>query len=80
MKTLVLDITGMTCEHCQRAVTDALGAIPGVSVRSVDLDRHKATVDFADAAASMSTFACALRSAGYGLAGFRTVASDPPAS
>jgi copper chaperone len=30
-------VTGMTCEHCVRAVTDELGGLPGVSRVAVDL-------------------------------------------
>ena len=30
-------VTGMTCEHCVRAVTDAVGGVPGVAGLAVDL-------------------------------------------
>ncbi|MGI8664969.1 MAG: heavy-metal-associated domain-containing protein [Jatrophihabitans sp.] len=30
MHTTVLKVTGMTCEHCVRAVTDEVGALAGV--------------------------------------------------
>ena len=30
-------VTGMTCGHCAKAVTDEVGAIPGVTDVSVDL-------------------------------------------
>jgi copper chaperone len=32
-----LDVAGMTCEHCVRAVTDEIGALDGVSGVEVDL-------------------------------------------
>ncbi len=34
-QTLTLAIEGMSCEHCVKAVTQALAAIPGLAVRSV---------------------------------------------
>lgn len=34
--TATYDVTGMTCAHCVRAVTDEVSAIPGV--RGVDID------------------------------------------
>lgn len=30
-------VTGMTCAHCVSAVTEELGAVPGVSAVTVDL-------------------------------------------
>jgi copper chaperone len=40
------EIKGMTCQHCVRAVTAALGKVPGVTaVRSVDLDRGQAEIE-----------------------------------
>ncbi|MER7439551.1 heavy-metal-associated domain-containing protein [Micromonospora avicenniae] len=37
-------VTGMTCEHCVRAVTDELAALPGVREVRVDLASGTATV------------------------------------
>lgn len=35
-----LKVTGMTCGHCEHAVTKALSAVPGVN-RVVEVDRAK---------------------------------------
>ncbi len=40
-----LEITGMTCDHCQRAVTSALELVEGVQSASVDLDKGMAQVE-----------------------------------
>ncbi|WP_319459896.1 heavy metal-associated domain-containing protein [Micromonospora sp. RTP1Z1] len=37
-------VTGMTCEHCVRAVTGELSALPGVEEVRVDLAAGTATV------------------------------------
>jgi copper chaperone CopZ len=37
-------ISGMTCEHCVRAVTDELSALPGVDEVRVDLPAGTATI------------------------------------
>ena len=42
--TIELDITGMTCDHCVRSVTNALKDVPGVSEAVVSLDDKQATV------------------------------------
>lgn len=43
-KTIELDVTGMTCDHCVRSVTNALKDVPGVSDAVVSLEDKKATV------------------------------------
>jgi copper chaperone len=42
--TIELDITGMTCDHCVRSVTNALKDVPGVSDAVVSLENKQATV------------------------------------
>src|ERR1700753_2887451 len=37
MATTIYPVTGMTCEHCVRAVTSELGALAGVSEVGVEL-------------------------------------------
>jgi copper chaperone CopZ len=37
MSTSTIGVTGMTCEHCVRAVTEELEALPGVSSVRVNL-------------------------------------------
>lgn len=39
-----LKVSGMTCEHCVRAITQAVKALPGVEGVSVDLARGDVTV------------------------------------
>ena len=40
-----LNISGMTCGHCQTAVTNALKSVPGVENAQVDLQTGKAVVE-----------------------------------
>jgi copper ion binding protein len=37
-------VTGMTCDHCQRAVTEEISRIPGVRGVAVDLATGSVTV------------------------------------
>ena len=37
MTSTTYQVTGMTCEHCVRAVTEEIGSVPGVSPVSVAL-------------------------------------------
>ncbi len=43
-KTIELDITGMTCDHCVRSVTNALKDVPGVTDAVVSLEQNSAVV------------------------------------
>lgn len=41
-----LNITGMTCQHCVKAVNEALAGVPGVDqVVEVNLERGEATLE-----------------------------------
>lgn len=63
---VVLEIKGMSCQHCIRSVTEALAAVPGVTqVVAVDLDQGRALVE-GDVAADK--LVAAVKEAGYGAA------------
>lgn len=42
---LVLEIAGMTCGHCEKAVKQALASVPGVTGVRVSLPEAKAWVE-----------------------------------
>ena len=45
----VLDVRGMTCNHCKSSVEGALGGLPGVSRVEVDLVTGKVKVAYDEA-------------------------------
>ena len=55
-ETIHLTIDGMTCDHCVRAVTEALTGVEGVAEATVDLDAKSATIsgDGVDVAAMVA--------------------------
>lgn len=57
-----LNVTGMTCGHCQAAVKNALEEVPGVEGVQVHLDLGTATVEGRAAGAALVE---AVREAGY---------------
>ncbi|MDR0643793.1 MAG: cation transporter [Treponema sp.] len=63
MKT-ILNIEGMTCEHCVKHVMQALKAVNGVKSAKVSLKDKKATVDHKDGA-SVEALKAAVITAGY---------------
>lgn len=57
-----LNVTGMSCGHCQKAVKEALEEVQGVQAVVVDLAAGTATVE---GAASVQALVAAVREAGY---------------
>ena len=44
-ETIELKVTGMTCDHCVRSITNAVNELPGVARTTVDLEGGTATVE-----------------------------------
>lgn len=70
MRSLTIQISGMHCEHCTAAVRAALAAIDGLTVRTIELESHSATLDWDGAGNPVHPIANALQQAGYRLGGF----------
>ncbi|MBU2810939.1 heavy metal-binding protein [Acidithiobacillus thiooxidans] len=62
MSEIHLKITGMTCEHCVRALTKALESVPGVEHTDVTLEPGKAVVR---GKAEISALIAAVKEEGY---------------
>lgn len=58
-----LDVSGMSCSHCQKAVTGALEAVAGVTRAEVDLERGLAVVE---GEAEVGALIAAVEDEGYG--------------
>lgn len=65
METKVLKIEGMSCDHCKKAVTEALQRLAGVQRVDVDLEGGKATVSYDPSLASEKAMHEAVEEAGY---------------
>ena len=63
MKTLKLEVAGMSCGHCVQSVREALDAVPGVKVEQVQVG--SATVSFDESKASVGDLVDAVYNAGY---------------
>ena len=46
MATTVLNVPDISCEHCERAITNALTPIPGVRSVNVDIPGKQVHVDY----------------------------------
>jgi Cd2+/Zn2+-exporting ATPase len=65
MKTVKLQIDGMSCASCAKAVEKALGAVPGVEKASVNFVSKTALFDLSDAQTSERSLIDAVKRAGY---------------
>ena len=67
MSLSVITVTGMSSEHCEKAVRAEISAIPGVSQVDVDLASGEVKI-LAESAPEMAALRAAVEEAGYRLA------------
>jgi copper chaperone len=65
MKTTRLQVSGMTCGHCQEAVEKALKARPGVRNAAVHLQEGTAEVEYDEANVVPEQLIAAVEEEGY---------------
>lgn len=65
MATATLKVTGMSCDHCVRAVTQALKNTEGVRAAQVDLKAARATVEYDETRTNPRELAGAVMDEGY---------------
>ena len=67
MATTTVTVSGMTCDHCVRAVHDEVARIPGVTDVAVDLASGRVTIE-STSPIEAAALAAAVDEAGYELA------------
>ena len=65
MTDQVLNVQGMSCEHCRTAVTRAVSAVPGVAGVEVDLEAGTVTVRLAEGKVPLEDLRRAIQGEGY---------------
>src|SRR5690606_13540996 len=65
MATTTLKISGMTCGHCVKSVTEALEDVDGVKRADVDLQQGRATVEYDESRTTPRSLAQAVTEEGY---------------
>jgi len=69
MEKTILYVDGMSCEHCVKAVKNAVGALPGVSGVTVDLKAKTVTVEHDPATATLEKIKIEIEDQGYDVVG-----------
>mgnify|MGYP000925466047 FL=1 len=65
MEKTTLHVEGMSCQHCVKAVTGALSALPGVAFVSVDLACKAVAVEYDPAKTSTDQLKAEIEDQGY---------------
>jgi len=65
MEKLTLNVTGMTCGHCQMSVAKALKDISGVKSAEVNLETNTAVVEYKSGKTTTEEMIKAIEEAGY---------------
>ncbi|MBL3399063.1 copper chaperone CopZ [Staphylococcus pasteuri] len=61
----VINVEGMSCDHCKNAVESALARINGVSAAEVNLDKGQVRVDYDEDKVQLSDMKDAIEDQGY---------------
>ena len=64
-ETVRLNVEGMSCQHCVKAVKSSVGAVAGVDTVEVSLEQKLVTVGYDPAQAGLPALKAAIEDAGY---------------
>ena len=65
MTSKIINVEGMSCDHCKMAVTKAVSALEGVSSVAVSLENKTVSVDFEEERLPIDAIKQAIEGQGY---------------
>jgi len=65
MTSKIINVEGMSCDHCKMAVTKAVNALEGVSNVEVSLENKTVSVDFEEDRLPLDAIKQAIEGQGY---------------
>lgn len=65
MESMVLRVDGMSCEHCVKAIKNAVSALPGVADVQVDLNAKTVTIDYDPTQSPLDKIKLGIEDQGY---------------
>ena len=68
MQTISVTVPNISCEHCQRAIEGAIGALPGVQSVRVELTAKSVQVSYDPSQVTRETIEATLDDEGYPIA------------
>lgn len=71
MARTVLNVPDISCEHCERTITSALGPVEGIKAVTVDIPNKEVTVDYDETSIDVDRMKSVLAEEDYPVAGVR---------
>ncbi len=68
MENIVINVQGMSCQHCVGVIQRAVGQLDGVSKVNVNLETHTATVQYDACKVSLEKIYSEIHNQGYEIA------------
>jgi copper chaperone len=65
MEKSIINVEGMSCEHCVKAVKGAVGALAGINEVSVDLASNTVTVEYDPSQSTLEQIKSEIEDQGY---------------
>lgn len=65
MEQAIINVDGMSCEHCVAAVKNAVGALAGITDVAVNLEAKTVTVNYDQSLTALSQINEAIEEQGY---------------
>ena len=65
IENILLNVEGMSCNHCVEAVKKAVGALNGVKIVDVNLEGKKVRVEYDSERVSLDTIKGAIEDQGF---------------
>ncbi|MDR6123713.1 copper chaperone [Bacillus sp. SLBN-46] len=65
MEQVTLNVSGMSCGHCVKAVEGSVGVLQGVKKVAVNLDKGQVDVEFDSSVVTLSTIKETIDDQGY---------------
>lgn len=62
---ITLKVSGMSCDHCKKAVETSVGVLPGVTKVEAVVDQGKVNVSFDPSKVNLNDIKKAIEDAGY---------------
>lgn len=78
IEVAIIDVTGMHCGACEKAITSALTEMDGVSDAKVSLEDETATVTFSSSKVEIEEFKTAIEGKGYGVSKIEILKEEEP--
>lgn len=69
MEKSIIKVDGMSCDHCVKAITKAVSALPGIGSVTVDLDTGTVTVEHDPAQSPLDNIKYEIEDQGYDIVG-----------